>query len=122
MIQVKEATGPVLEIEVQGKLLHDDYAKAIPLLEQAIKEHGTLRCVVEIHDLDGFEPRAMIDETKFDLKHWRDIERCAVVCPRGWIEWTSKLWGVLMPKTKIKVFEPGHEAEACAWAGEGLDD
>jgi len=122
MIQVKNTTGPVLEIEVQGKLLHDDYARVIPLFEQAIHEHGKLRCVMEIHDLEGFEPRAAIDETKFDLKHWSDFDRCAVVCPKGWIAWTTKLWSVLMPRVKFRVFEPGSEAEALAWAGEGLTD
>lgn len=122
MIKVNDASGPVLEIEVQGKLLHDDYTAAIPQLERAIEEHGKLRCVVEIHELDGFEPRAMVDETKFDFKHRNDIDRCAVVCPKGWVAWTSKLWGVLMPGATVRVFEPGSEAEALAWAGEGLTD
>ncbi len=59
----------------------------MPLLEKLIEDHGSVRCLVELTDLHGIEPRALWDEIKFDVHHARQIERCAVVGDRRWEAW-----------------------------------
>jgi len=116
MIKITHTEDRVLEAEVEGRILHDDYVTMIPLLEQAIKEHGSLRCVIDIKSIKGYEPRAMFDDLKFDLTHIRKIERCAILCDKGWLVWVMKFSGLIMPFTKIKCFEPGQHDQARTWA------
>jgi SpoIIAA-like len=116
MIKVKHVGERVIEAEIDGKLLHDDYVAMIPVLEEAIREHGKLRCVIVIGNLAGFEPRAMLDDLKFDLTHIREIERCAIVCEPGWVAWMTQFWGLVMPFTKVKRFDVGDAEAARVWA------
>ena len=76
MIEVLDrSSGKVLGIRVRGKLLHEDYQQFVPLVEKLIKQHGGIRCLVEMIDLHGLEPRALWDEIKFDVRHAGQIER-----------------------------------------------
>ena len=80
MIEVlSRGSGKVFGMIVSGKLLHQDYERFVPMLEKLIQEHGAIRCLVEMADLHGIELRALWDEIKFDVRHARQIERCAVV-------------------------------------------
>src|SRR5271165_3989232 len=74
-----QSSGKVFGMRVSGKLAHQDYERFVPLLEKLIEDHGSVRCLVELTDLHGIEPRALWDEIKFDVRHARQIERCAVV-------------------------------------------
>jgi len=118
MIEITHVGERVIEMEIDGKVLHDDYVAMIPVLEEVIREHGKLRCVMVIKNLNGFEPRALVDDLKFDLKHIREIERCAIVCEPGWVAWMTRFWGLVMPFVKVKRFDVGEVEGARAWAGE----
>ena len=85
MIEIlDQSTGNVLAMRLSGKLLHRDYQQFVPMLEQLIEEHGSVRCFIEMTDFRGVELRALWDEIKFDVRHARQIERCAVVGDRTW--------------------------------------
>ncbi len=80
MIEILDkSSGKVFGMRVSGKLLHQDYQQFVPRLEKLIEEQGSNRCLVEMIDLHGIELRALWDEIKFDARHARQIERCAVV-------------------------------------------
>jgi len=63
----------------------------VPRLEKVIEEHGSIRSFVEMTEFRGIEPRALWDEIKFDVRHARRIERCAVVVDRAWEDRMTKL-------------------------------
>jgi hypothetical protein len=84
-IRVNEKSGgKVLEVEISGKLTHDDYQHFVPKFEQMVKQHGKIRVLFEMIDFHGWECAALWDDVKFDLKHFSDIERLAMAGDRKW--------------------------------------
>ena len=73
------ASGKMLEVRVSGKLTKEAYEKLVPVVDQQIKEFGKLRILFIMEDFHGWTLGAMWEDTKFDLKHWKDIEKLAIV-------------------------------------------
>jgi hypothetical protein len=117
---LSRSSGKVFGMKVGGKLQHEDYERFIPMLEKLIQEHGTVRCLVEMIDLDGIEPRALWDEIKFDARHARQIERCAVVGDSAWEDWMTKLSRPIFSRAEIRFYDIAKLDEAWGWINEGL--
>ena len=121
MIEVLgRGSGKVFGMKVSGKLLHQDYQRFVPRLEKLIEQHGSIRCLVEMTDLHGIELRALWDEVKFDVRHARQIERCAVVGDRAWEAWMTRLSRPIFCHAEIRFFEPADREKAWEWIEEGL--
>ncbi len=106
-------------MKVSGKLLHQDYERFIPMLEKLIREHGTIRCLVEMTDVQGVEFRALWDEVKFDVRHAWQIERCAVVGDRAWEGWMTELARPIFARAEIRFFDRAERETAWDWIEEG---
>jgi len=121
MIEVlSRGSGKVFGMRVSGKILHQDYQQFVPRLEKLIEEHGSIRCLVEMTDLHGMELRALWDEIKFDVRHSRQIERCAVVGDRAWEAWMTKLSRPIFFNAEIRFFDQGEREMAWEWIEGGL--
>ena len=121
MIEIlDQSSGKVFGMRVSGKLLHEDYERFVPLLEKLIEDHGSIRCLVELTDLHGIEPRALWDEIKFDVHHARQIERCAVVGDKKWEAWMTKLSRPIFCRAEIRFFDRAETEKAWEWIKEGL--
>jgi len=106
--------GSVLEIQVSGKLTHEDYKQFVPEFERLIQEHGKIRILFEMTDFHGWEPAALWDDLKFDAKHFSHIERVAMVGDKAWEKGMSAF---CRPFTtaRIRYFDHAALAEAQAW-------
>ena len=115
-----QSSGKVFGMRVSGKLLHQDYERFVPMLENLIEEHGSVRCLVEMTGLHGIELRALWDEIKFDVRHARQIERCAVVGDRAWEAWMTRLSRPIFSNAEIRFFDVTARDQAWEWIQEGL--
>jgi hypothetical protein len=106
--------GEVLEIELTGKLTKEDYERFVPVAEQLVKEHGKIRVLVEMRDFHGWTAGALWQDIKFDAKHFRDIERVAMV---GESKWQHGMAVFCKPFTaaEIRYFDRSAIDEARAW-------
>ena len=77
-------SGKLLEVRVSGKLVHADYERFVPEFERLNREHGKLRVMFEMVDFHGWEAAALWDDIKFDVKHFSDLERVAMVGDKKW--------------------------------------
>ena len=114
-IKLKEKDGgKVLEIQVSGKLAHEDYLPFVPKFEQLVKQHGKLRVFFDMTDFHGWEGGVFWDDIKFDIKHFSDIERIAMV---GDKEWEKQMSLFCRPFTtaEIRYFDKINATEAWAW-------
>jgi hypothetical protein len=93
MSEVKEMTavtlkesngGTVLEVSLSGRLQKEDYGLFVPTVERLVEKHGKIRMLVEMHDFHGWALGALWADIKFDLRHFRDIERLAIVGEKAW--------------------------------------
>jgi SpoIIAA-like len=94
------SVGRVLEVRVTGKLTKESYQKFVPAVEAQIREHGKLRILFVMQDFHGWTAGAVWEDLKFDLKHWKDIERLAVV---GDKQWEKGMTSFCKPFTKAKI-------------------
>lgn len=110
----EQADGKVLVIKLTGKLTKDDYERFVPQVERAIKEHGKVRLLVEMHDFHGWTVAALWEDLKFDLTHFRDIERLALVGDR---KWEAGMAAFCKPFTTatIRYFDQTKRDEAADW-------
>ena len=76
---VQKNDGKILEVQVSGRLVGPDYQQFVPMFEQLLKTHSKLRLLFEMNDFHGWDAEAFWDDLKFDVKHYNDIERVAMV-------------------------------------------
>lgn len=103
-----------LEVRATGKLTKEFYEAFVPVVEEQIKLFGKLRLLFIMHDFHGWTAGALWEDVKFDMKHWHDIERLAIV---GESKWEKGMAAFCKPFTKAKVKYFDHEKvdEARVW-------
>jgi hypothetical protein len=108
------SAGRILEVRVTGKLTKDAYQKLVPAVDAQIKQHGKLRILFVMHDFHGWTAGALWEDLKFDLAHWKDIERLAIV---GEKKWEQGMASFCKPFTKatIRYFDAAQLEEAREW-------
>ncbi len=104
----------VIEIRVSGKLSREDYEVFVPEIEALIAQHGTVRILFDMHDFHGWETAALWEDIKFDWKHYRDIERIAMIGESAWEKGMAKFC-IPFTKAKIRYFDRQEEAAAREW-------
>lgn len=114
----EEAGGKTLMLKLSGKLTKEDYQIFVPELERLVQQHGKLRLLVELVDFHGWEMGALWEDIKFDVKHFNDIERLALV---GESKWEQGMASFCKPFTtaKIRYFDMADRTAAYSWIETG---
>jgi hypothetical protein len=78
-----------------GKLTHADYEVIIPMIDSAIEgvKHPEIKALVDIRELEGWEPRAAWDDLKLGVKHGREFKKIAIIGNKRWQELAAKVGG-----------------------------
>jgi len=109
-----EDEGTLLAIQVRGKLTHADYAYFAPEFERLVELNGKLCVLFDLKGFQGWESGALWEGIKFDVKHFADIERIAII---GETKWEHGMATFCKPFTKAKVryFDRTQTATARLW-------
>ena len=115
----EEAGGKIVVVKMSDNLTMDDYEHFVPELDRLIKQHGKIRVLVEMHNFHGWTVSAVWQDIKFDLAHFKDIERLALV---GESKWESGMATFCKPFTtaKLQYFDVSKAADALAWIRSGV--
>ena len=111
------STDSFLHVKVTGKLTKEAYEAFAPVVDEQIREQGKLRILFEMHDFHGWTMGALWEDCKFDTKHWKDIERLAIVGESKWEEGMS-VFCKPFTSAKIKYFDHSKLEDAKAWLQE----
>jgi hypothetical protein len=113
------AGGRILIIHASGKLEKQDYERFAPEVERLIREHGKVRVLLELSDFHGWTAGALWQDVKFDVKHFKDIERLAIVAETKWEKGMAQF---CRPFTtaQVRYFEHGQADAARRWIEEGV--
>jgi len=111
---IEKNDGNVLEAKVSCKLTHEDYEHFVPKCEEMFKQHGKIRVLFEMMDFHGWETAALWDDIKFDVKHFSDVERIAMVGEKKWEKGMTVFCGPFT-KAKVRYFDRAKVGEARAW-------
>jgi hypothetical protein len=106
--------GRILEVAASGKLTDADYQRFVPEFERLAKQHGKIRVLFELSQFHGWEARAAWDDLKLGVKHFRDIERLALVGENKWQKWMAEF---CKPFTtaQVRYFDRSDAEQARAW-------
>jgi len=115
----ENAGGRILTVHASGKLEKQDYERFVPEVERLIGEHGKIRVLLELADFHGWTAGALWQDVKFDVKHFNDIERLAVL---GETKWERGMAQFCRPFTTadIRFFEHREAEAAKRWIEEGI--
>jgi hypothetical protein len=115
----EQAEGKVVVVNLSGKLAKEDYQHFVPEVERLIHKHGKVSMLVRMHDFHGWTMGALWEDVKFDLKHFRHIERLALV---GESKWEAGMAVFCKPFTTatIRYFDESKAEEAAHWIHEGI--
>jgi SpoIIAA-like len=117
-IQLNEENGgKVLVVHVSGTLVTADYEHFVPEFERLVRLHGKLRVLFDVTGFRGLEAGALWDEIKFDVTHFADIERLAMVGDKKW-QHAIATFSEPFTKATTRYFDHGDAAEARKWLGE----
>jgi hypothetical protein len=77
---------PYLEVRLSGKLRREEFEGLEPRFEQLLREEGPLRVLCVLHDFHGWTAGGAWEEIKFDVRHFDDVHRLAIVGETRWHE------------------------------------
>ena len=81
---IEENGGKILAVHVSGKLTRADYEHFVPDFERHVRQHGTVHMLFDMTGLHGWDAGAAWEDIKFDIKHFSDIDRLAMVGDKKW--------------------------------------
>ena len=113
---VESSDGRTLEIQVTGKLTKEDYEHFVPRTE-AMMEQGKIKILMTMHDFHGWDIGALWEDIKFDVKHFGDIERLAIVGDKQW-EKGMAMFCKPFTTAKVQYFDISDIESARSWLAE----
>jgi hypothetical protein len=110
----QKADGKLLVVRASGKLTREDYQHFVPEVERQVGRHGKVRILFDMHDFHGWTAGALWDDIKFDWKHFRDIERLALVGEKAW-ERGMAVFCRPFTTARLRYFDRSEADRAEAW-------
>lgn len=110
----------LVEIYVTGKLSIEDYHQFVPIIDAKIEENGTANLLFFLADFHGWELAALWEDAKFDISHYRKIERIAFIGETAWEKGLTRFCKPFSGAV-FKYFELGAEDTARDWLETGAE-
>lgn len=104
----------IFAVDARDKLTERDYEMLIPRVLAAAEKEGPVRMMIVLHDFEGWEPSALWEDIKFDVKHQDKLAKVAIVGEKNVEKWGTKLSKPFF-KAPVKYFEEGDEDAARLW-------
>ena len=77
-----------------------------------------MRVYVEMERFGGVALNTLLEDLKFGIHHWQDVERKVVVSDADWVHRLGRLSSRLFSNIQVQVFEREQAEEAKAWVCE----
>jgi hypothetical protein len=113
----EENGGKLLVIHLTGKLEVADYELVALECERLIRQQRKLSILFEMAYLEGWDAGALWEEIKFDMLHFADIKRVAIVGDKKWQEVMATLYKPFT-KAESRYFDINDIASARKWLEE----
>jgi len=104
----------VLGLRIRGRIERTDLEAVTLALEDKLTRHERVRVYAEVDDLGGISPSALLADLRLGVRHYRDVDREAVVTDASWMAALAKA-GNLLPGIEVRAFETKDKASAQAW-------
>ena len=113
---VESPDGRMVEVQVTGKLSKEDYEYFVPRTEK-LMQNGKVRILFSMHEFSGWEMGALWKDITFDIKHFKDIDRLAMVGDKKW-EHGMAMFCKPFTTAKLQYFDQNEIEQARTWLAE----
>jgi hypothetical protein len=113
----EEDAGKIVVIQVSGKVVKADYAHFIPEFERVLRQRGKVDVLFDITNLHGWDAGAAWEDLKFDVKHFADIQKLAIVGDKKWHHGVAELFKPFT-KATTRYFDHTEVPQARKWLEE----
>lgn len=110
--------GNVVGLRVDGKITEEEFDKIASFCEDKLKEFKNIRLYVELISYGGMAPNAVLKDIKFGIKHWKQIEKEAIITDQQWMQKVAEAAGKLFPNIEVKAFPTEEQKWAKKWITE----
>lgn len=114
----EESGGEILVVGLIGTLVKDDYPPLIGTFRRLVAAHGKLRVLLDMSQFHGWDAGALWEEVKFDLQHFNEMERFAVVGEKRWQHAIADFAKLVLPAA-TRYFDVTEVAQARVWIAQG---
>ncbi|MEO6923686.1 MAG: STAS/SEC14 domain-containing protein [Bryocella sp.] len=115
MIKTEVISGDVLKITLEDKLRADDFSKVAPQIDSLIRQHETIRLLIDATEFHGWENIAALEKHAMFVKtHQRKIGRIAVIAAHDWQRWLIGAARTFV-HPEVKAYDKADEGEALQW-------
>ena len=90
-LEIEQLNPSALALSVDGVLEKEDYQRFVPLLEECIAAHGRINLLIQIANFRGWSLAAFWEDLKFDVRHYGDISRLALVGKDSSQKWMATI-------------------------------
>ena len=117
MNTVQPLDGGILEVRIDDTMSSEDYRIFTRHAEEIIDTLGSLRILIEVLEFHGWSAGALWQDLKFDVKHYADVCRLALV---GDVKWGRGAAALSRPFTaaEVRYFSSSEKRDALAWLRE----
>jgi hypothetical protein len=117
-IQLSEENGgKVLVVHAIGKLEKADYPPFVAEFERRVQKPRKQHVLFNMTGLHGWDAGAAWEDLKFDVKHFADIDRLAMVGDKKWQRGMAIFFKPFI-KAATRYFDESESAEARKWLDE----
>lgn len=117
MMKITDEQEHLVTIQATGTLQKEDYEKVVPALEEKIERAGTLDALIDIQGLEKVEPRALLEDLRFDVRNKDNFRRVAIVGGGKLGDVATKISNPFF-EGEMRHFDQGEIASARQWLTE----
>lgn len=110
--------GNVVGLKIDGKLNEEEFDKIASFCEDKLKEFQNIRLYAELQSYGGMSPNAVLKDIKFGIKHWKQIEKEAIITDQKWMQKVADAADALFPNIDVKAFPFEESKWARKWVSE----
>jgi hypothetical protein len=119
-VETRKIGAAGIELHVLDKLTAPDYSRFRELIDERLQRDGKLNLLVNVKDFAGWTPAALWEELKFDVAHYNDVARLAIVGKdpsQHWMATVSKPFTA----AQVKYYSFEDIAMAREWVAQASD-
>lgn len=121
MIEILPSAPNVLALRLCGRVTAEDYEQVIAAIEPMLQSQQRIGVFADLTGFTDIMPDAAAKDFGYALgkiSQWTRFKREAVVTDKEWVRALMRLAAPFAPFMELRVFSPGQEAEALAWAAD----
>jgi hypothetical protein len=104
----------IIAVRIKGTIGKEDYDKINPLLEKTEKDFDAIKLYVELREIEGVTPKAVIEDVITYFKHRKEISKLAVVGEKQWQKIFANMANPFV-KAEIQFFDYAQTQDAREW-------